>query len=275
MIFAAVLSLFTVSSSVTNDITYSKAGGADLKLDIYQPMNAGPGPFPGVVLIHGGAWVSGKKADMNALADGLAKQGFVVANVEYRLAPKFKWPAMLDDVQTATRFLRANAAKYAVDPKRIGSCGASAGGHLAMFLGVSDTRDPKPAEFAGVSSKVKAVFNFFGPCDMSKPFPPVLDGVYQMVLGKKKADAAEEIRSASPYYLIDKMSAPMFIYQGMADPLVNPEQARLAVARYKEVGVECDARYLDGVGHEIKMTDANAVKAVEAGVAFLKKHLAK
>lgn len=275
MVYAALLSLFVIQGNVTADITYSTAGGADLKMDVYQPTTSEKGPHPAVIMIHGGAWVGGKKADMSALADGLSKQGFVVANIAYRLAPKYKWPAMLDDVQTATRFLRSNAAKYNVDPNRIGSCGASAGGHLAMFLGVSDTRDPKPTEYPGVSSRVKAIFNFFGPCDMSKPFPQYLDFIYDQVLGKKKADAKAEILSASPYYSIDKKSAPMFIYQGMIDPLVNPEQARLAEARYKELGLICETRFLEGVAHEIKMQDPKAVKAVEDGVAFLKKHLAK
>jgi acetyl esterase/lipase len=256
------------------DVVYSKAGGEQLKMDVYPASGpAAKGPSPAVVMIHGGAWVSGRKEDMTAMAKGLSEKGFFVANIQYRLAPKHKWPAMLDDVQTAVRYLRTNATKYAIDPKRIGSCGASAGGHLAMFLGVSETRDPKPAEYPGQSSKVRAVFNFFGPCDMSQKFPPILDGVYKMVLGKEKKDAIEEIKSASPINFVDKTSAPMFIYQGMVDPLVNPEQARIAQAKYKECGIICEVSFLEGIAHEIKMTDAGAVKAIDAGVAFLRKHL--
>lgn len=276
MLLATLLSVaFPLTpAKVDTDVVYSKAGGQELKADLYQPVGA-KGPAPAVVLIHGGAWVSGRKEDMTAMAKGLSDKGFFVANIQYRLAPKHRWPAMLDDVQTAVRYLRANASKFKIDPKRIGSCGASAGGHLAMFLGVSETRDLKPAEYPGHSSKVKAIFNFFGPCDMSLNFPPMLDGIYKMVLGKEKKDAGAEIRAASPINFVDRTSAPMFIYQGMVDPLVNPEQARLAESRYKKFGLICEVRYLEGIAHEIKMADTNAAKAVDAGVAFLKRHLAK
>lgn len=278
MLFAALLSLAFPTANVDLDVVYSKAGGQELKMDIYSPTLA-PGaktPSPAVVMIHGGAWVAGRKEDMSGLAKSLSEKGFLVANVQYRLGnDKNKWPAMLDDVQTAVRYVRSNAAKYSIDPNRIGSCGLSAGGHLAMFLGVTETRDPKPAEFPGVSSKVKAVFNFFGPGDMTKPFPPILDGIYKMVLGKEKKDAAAEMRAASPLLFVDKTAAPMFIYQGLIDPLVNPEQSRQAEATYKKLGLICEVRYLEGVGHEVKMSDPNAVKAVEAGFAFLQKHLAR
>lgn len=274
MVLAALLS-FAFAPAVDLDVVYSKPGGQALKMDMYTPAGSTK-PSAAVVLIHGGAWVAGRKEDMTPMAKALSDKGFFVANVQYRLGNQTnKWPAMLDDVQTAVRYLRANASKLNIDPNRIGSCGASAGGHLAMFLGVVETRDPKPSEYPGFSSKVKAVFNFFGPCDMSKEFPPILDGIYKVVLGKEKKDAAAEIRAASPYNFIDKTSAPMFIYQGLKDPLVNPDQARMAEARYKEMGGICEVRLLEGVAHEIKMTDPNAVKAVDAGIAFLQKHLGK
>lgn len=281
MLFAALVSLSAALVPIQAftepkmDVVYSKVDGRELKMDIYPAAGGGTTAGPAVIMIHGGAWVAGRKEDMTPLAKAFAEKGLTVANVQYRLGNQTtKWPAMLDDVQTAVRFLRANAAKYNIDPKRIGSTGASAGGHLAMFLGVSETRDTKATEFPGVSSKVTAVFNFFGPCDMSQPFPPMLDGVYKLLLGKDKRDAGEEIRSASPINFVDKTSAPMFIYQGMDDPLVKPEQAKIAEAKYREFGGVCEVRYLKGVAHEIKATDPEAVKAVDAGIEFLRKHLA-
>lgn len=278
MLLAVLFSLVSSAGSPIAEphmnVTYSKAGGMELKMDVYPAVTGEKVAGPAVVMIHGGAWVAGRREDMAPLAKVFTEKGLTVANIQYRLGNQTnKWPAMLDDVQTAVRYLRANAAKYNIDPNRIGATGASAGGHLAMFLGVMDTRDPKPAEFPEHSSRVRAVFNFFGPCDMSQPFPPIMDGIYEMVLGKKKVDAAAEIKSASPINYVDKLSAPMFIYQGNSDPLVKPEQAKIAEAKYKSLGLICEVRFLDGVAHEIKATDAGAQKAVADGIEFLKKHL--
>lgn len=273
-----ILALFAILSAhqtgVQTDVVYSHAGGVDQKMDLYTPTSPLRKPMAAVVVIHGGAWIGGQRSDMAGVAVTLQQQGFFVANVEYRVAPKSIWPAMLDDVQTAVRYLRANASKYNIDPKRIGACGMSAGGHLSMFLGCADTRDTKATEYADQSSRVSAVLNFSGPCDMSKPFAPVLDPIFKMVLGKDKKDAAEEIKSASPINFVDKKSAPMFIYQGLADPLVNPDQAREAEAKYKTVGVPCDMRLLEGVKHEINVVDPKAKQAIDDGIAWLKKFLA-
>lgn len=269
--------------SVDSNVVYSKAGGMELKMDLYSPIDQSAEVSPlgskrtanrtALVMMHGGAWISGSKEIMTERAKYFAKSGFLVANISYRLGPKSKWPAMLDDAQTAVRYLRANSERLRIDPNRIGATGESAGGHLASFLGTRDTRDPNPSEFPGFSSRVQAVLNFFGPCDMTGKFPAMMDVVYPMVLGKKKEDAKEEVKDASPIFFFDKKSAPMFIYQGLLDPLVNPDISRNAEAKMKELGIPVEARYLEGIAHEVKMSDAGASAAVDAGIAFLKKHL--
>ncbi|MEQ1821264.1 MAG: alpha/beta hydrolase [Fimbriimonadaceae bacterium] len=280
----AILIGLLTQNDVDANVVYSKVGDVELKMDIYQPTSSaeasplgtkrgGSTPRKAIVMMHGGAWVSGSKEVMTAKAKYFAGAGFVVANISYRLGPKAKWPAMLDDAQTAVRYLRTNAKKLNIDPDRIGATGESAGGHLASFLGTRETRDPKPAEFSSVSSRVQAVLNFFGPCDMTGDFPPIMDGIYPMVLGKKKADAAEECKDASPLLFFTNKTAPMFIYQGLIDPLVNPEISRTAEAKLKELGIPVEARYLEGIGHEVKMSDASAALAVDDGITFLKKHL--
>src|SRR5512133_1631627 len=122
------------------NVEYAKIGDQSLHMDIYRPMPATK-PMAAVVVIHGGGWMSGKRQDMAGMATTLSQNGMFAATVSYRLAPKDKWPAMLDDVQTAVRYLRANSKKYNIDPNRIGAGGASAGGHLSLFLGLRDTRD--------------------------------------------------------------------------------------------------------------------------------------
>lgn len=278
MLAAAILLSVTAFTGpkIDTDIVYSRAGGEEIKMDIYSPPNVKPGDkLPAVVVIHGGAWISGSRKDMVAMATGLAENGFVAANIEYRLGnAKNKYPVMLDDVQTAVRFLRANAAKYGIDPKRIGAAGASAGGHLSLMLGSTDTRDPKPAEYPDYSSKVQAVFNLFGPVDMSLPFPKSLDFVFVVVIGKKKEEAAAEIKAASPITYIDKTTAPVFTIQGLADPLVNPQHARLLDAALLKAGVDRKTVFIEGMGHDIDMSRPEVKKAVEDGLAFMRAKLA-
>lgn len=264
------------SPSVEADVVYAKVADTELKMDIYLPPASAPKTNAAVVLIHGGAWISGTRKDMAALGTYMASKGLVAASVQYRLAPKHKWPAMLDDVQTAVRYMRTNAGKYGFDPKRIGSAGASAGGHLAIFLGARETRDPKPEHFAGTSSRVSAVFDIFGPTDMTRDFPATVDFLFEQVLGKKRIDAAAEIRDASPLYFVKADAAPVFIFQGLADPLVNPNQSKYLEAKYKELSLPVEAVYVEGVGHALPVDTNDKVKrAVERGVQWLVDHLTK
>lgn len=270
----ATLAFF--APNVEADVVYAKVGDTELKMDLYRPAETAPKTDAAVVLIHGGAWISGTRKDMAALANYMASKGLFAASVQYRLAPKFKWPAMLDDVQTSVRYLRANASKYGFNPKRIGAAGASAGGHLALFLGTRETRDAKPELFSTQSSRVSAVFDIFGPTDMSRDFPATVDSLFEVVLGKKRADAATEIRDASPLMFVKQDAAPVFIFQGLADPLVNPNQSRYLEAKYKELSIPVEAVYVEGVGHALPVDSNDKVKkAVERGVEWLVKYLTK
>src|SRR5262249_58353003 len=109
-------------------------------------------PFPLVVCLRGGAWQIGHRSVQRPRLRLLAEHGYVVATVGYRLAAKHPFPAQIEDAQAAVRFLRAHAKDYHLDPKRVAAVGDSAGGHLALLLGLMDG----PA-------KVQAVVNYFGP----------------------------------------------------------------------------------------------------------------
>lgn len=271
----AILMLMMNEPRIEADVTYATVAGTSLKLDLYHPPAGAPETRAAVVVIHGGAWMSGDRKQMKDLSIQLAKRGMLAASVQYRLAPKSVWPAMLDDVQTATRYLRANAEKLGFNPNRLGATGASAGGHLAIFLGSRDTRDPKPELFQDISSRAYAVLNLFGPTDMTKDFPQNLDAMFQLILGKPKSEAADALRDASPINFIDKNSAPMFIYQGLADPLVNPNQSRALEAKLKENGIPVQAVYLKDVQHNVPLTNPKVREAMEQGVEWLATHLTK
>ena len=124
------------------NIEYSNPDGQHLQLNMARPKNA-KGPLPCVVCIHGGGFRAGKRDGYDGLIQNLARNGFAAVTVSYRLAPKYQFPAAVHDTKAAVRWVRANAAKYGIDPDRIGVTGGSAGGHLAQFLGVT----PGVAEF--------------------------------------------------------------------------------------------------------------------------------
>ena len=271
----ALLLLLMNEPRIEADVVYANVAGTDLKIDLYYPPTGAPETKAAVVVIHGGAWMSGDRKQMKDLSMQLARRGMFAASVQYRLAPKAVWPAMLDDVQTATRYLRANAAKFGFDPNRIGAAGASAGGHLALFLGSRETRETKPAHFPDQSSRVAAVLDLFGPTDMSRDFPASVDTLFQLVLGKPKAQASDEIRDASPINFVNKDSAPTFIYQGLADPLVNPNQSRYLEAKLKESGVPVRAVYLKDVQHNVPMTNPKVRETMVQGIEWLATHLTK
>lgn len=261
---------------VTKDIVYQTVAGQELKLDLYQPAVPTVSPSPLVIVIHGGAWMAGNRADMASLCEAIAKNGMTAATVSYRLAPKSKWPAMLDDVQSAVRFLRAKSGDYAIDPNRIGATGASAGGHLAMLLALRPTRDTTTTFYAKESSQVKAVFNIFGPYDLSQDFDPQLANLVSFqILGKALADAQKDILDFSPSSFMTKGVVPIFTLHGDADRTVPVQQAKRLDEKMKEIGSLHELVIIEGMGHNIDQKNTKVMDAVQRGIDFLKTHLTK
>lgn len=272
--WSCTLVLTFLMGSVDRDVVYSQPEGEKLQMDIYRPQTLSDGLKPAVVVIHGGAWVSGKRQDMAAMCESLAKEGFLAATVSYRLAPKHKWPAMVEDVRTAVRYLRSRAAELKIDPNRFGAAGASAGGHLALLLGASDSPTPDLTEYKGFSSKVQAVFNLFGPTDLGNDYPQSLDLMFSVVLGKPKNQAAEIVKNASPVSHIGEKSAPVFTLHGKADPLVPVKQAERLDAALKAKGVEHQMRLIDGMKHEVDLTNPAVSSALTEALNWLRTKLA-
>src|SRR5215469_6800260 len=150
------------------------AYGPGLKLDIYKPADAGKSTRPAVILIHGGGWTSFDKSAMKGMGGFLARSGFVAFAVDYRLlhGTENRWPAQLDDVQRAVRWVRANAGKYGVNPDHLGAFGHSAGAQLAALLGMEETRVNSDATLAKYSSRVQAVVDYSGPTDFTTGHDP-------------------------------------------------------------------------------------------------------
>ena len=226
--------------AVPQAAVYGEVGGAELVLDVYQPSTSDM-PLPAVILIHGGA---GSFADRSVEADraqGLAANGYVVFNIDYRLLDggKNPWPAQIEDAQLAVRWIRANAARYNVDPDRIGSIGHSFGGQLASLLGVRDTPTDGDVPLGEYASKVACVVSIAGSVD---PLRPVKDAAIQAVVTKLYGGTADEMRenylSASPLAHVHANTAPFLIFHGTDDEQISVEASRDMVDALHREGVE-------------------------------------
>ncbi|MBX3097459.1 MAG: alpha/beta hydrolase [Fimbriimonadaceae bacterium] len=269
--FLCALAALSPVSSV-KDIVYSTSGTTPMMADLYTPEGDSATPRPLVIVIHGGSWMTGNRNDMAGTCNALATAGFASATVSYRLAPANKWPAMIDDVQTAVRYFRENAVKYNVDPNRIAALGVSAGGHLALLTGSMATRDT--AIESKTDSKTKVVINIFGPTDMTQDFAVgIANLLSQQVLGKPYAEATDIIKQFSPITYITKDSAPTFTIHGDADTLVPVRQAERLKEALDKAGVVNDMVIVKGMGHEDPMGKPGGPEAIAKAYEFLKANL--
>ncbi len=276
--------LVTVSWSVTAkeslvqveyDVVYGEVEGQKLRLDVYRP--SGPQKIrPAVILVHGGGWSGGDKKDFTKdEVSFYAKQGYVCFNINYRLATKDsnKYPAQLDDVQRAVRWIRSKAVQYGIDPKHIGAFGESAGGYLVALLGTRDTRDNSDPALAQYSSRVTCVVDLAGPKDFTTKLPvePVdVESLVVNFLGKPRLDDPDSYREASPLFYVDKKTVPFLILHGTEDALVPLDQSvRFSEALHK-AGVEASLIKLEGEGHEVKQ---QMTLVVNKSVEFFNRHL--
>ena len=255
-------------------IEYANPDGQQLRLNLARPKK-GDGPFPAVLCIHGGGFRAGKRESYDGLCLRLAQHGYVALTVSYRLAPKYPFPAAVHDVKAAVRWARANAARYKIDPRRIGVTGGSAGGHLAQFLGV--TAGVKEFEGlggnAGRSSRVACVVNFYGPSDFTHSYGKSVDAaqVLPLFLGGDLKTARRQHIRASPLYWVTPDAAPTLCIHGTEDKYVAHEQAVWLTDRLKAAGVEAELLTLKGAGHGFRGKDAET--AERAMLAFFDSQL--
>jgi acetyl esterase/lipase len=233
------------------DIVYGKGADQDLLLDLARP-KTGKGPFPAIIAIHGGSWRRGNKASFRPFIVMAAKRGYVAITVSYRFAPKYKFPSQVEDVKCAVRWLRANAKKYNINPNKIGAFGASAGGHLALLLGLMDASDGMEGGggHGGHSSKVQAVVNFFGPTDyQGGEINDYGKKVLGDFLGGTREQKPEVYKAAAPVTYVTKNDAPVQTHHGTADKIVPYDQALRLQKALKKAGVKNELHTVEKGGH--------------------------
>lgn len=233
--------------AVEKDITYCTVDGVELKMDVYYP-SENNGRFPVRMYVHGGGWSKGDKAQGAGAIEipELQKAGFLVVSVNYRLAPEYVFPAMIEDVKCAVRSLRAHADEYNLDPNRIGVWGGSAGGHLVALLGTSDeSAGFDVGEYLEYSSRVQAVVDMFGPTDLTVQF----EGGYE---GASRVFDGFDATLASPVTYVTADDPPFLILHGEKDALVPIEQSEILLAALQSVGVPAELVPVVNANHSFK-----------------------
>jgi acetyl esterase/lipase len=250
--------------TVQQNVVYAKINGTELHVDIYEPARANAEPLPAVILIHGGGWTGFDKSTMRGMGGFLSRSGFVAFAVDYRLfrSGENRWPAQLDDVQRAVRWIRASASKYGVDPDRVGAFGHSAGAQLAALIGMEDTRDNSDPALAKYSSRVQAVVDVSGPSDFTTNHDADGDQFLANFLGASFTQNPEAWREASPVFHVSKKDAPFLIFHGTKDEDVPIAQAQELYDKLKSAGVPVSFTKVDDV-HTFRTPEARMQLAIE------------
>ena len=250
----------TGTFTTIENLEYARIGTDSLQLDLRIPDGSG-GPFPVILYLHSGAWITGDRTGGPAIRQ--ASRGYAVASIDYPLAPKYVWPSQLQACKAAVRWLRANAARFNLDPARIGVFGTSAGGHLAAMMGTTNG-DP---EFEGLelgnpqfSSAVKVVVDLYGPVDLLKideqklpcygnlsansPFMPP-----SLLMGCPIQECKEKTETSNPINYITRDDPPFLIMQGQLDCLTPWQQSKMLYDALVANGVTANLYLLPTAQH--------------------------
>lgn len=244
--------LYEVQSSM--NVEYVRRGDRPLHMDIFKPI-AAPTPRPAVLLFHGGGWVVGDRSDEGSLARFLASMGYTTATATYRLCTEKgpHYPIPMQDALAALKYLRSHAADYGIDPARIAVGGESAGGQLALMIGlVKDHAMFGDDAYPGVPTDVSAVINIYGPTDLSMLFNKsgfVIQKLGLAYLGCSPRDCPEKWKAASPVTYARKESPPILTIQGDKDTVVPYAQAEALQTAMQAVGGRSQLVRVRGAGH--------------------------
>jgi acetyl esterase/lipase len=247
------------------DVVFStQPGFRPLRLDIYRQV-APKGPRPLVVYIHGGGWIGGHTRHSGAFSNwpgvlaSLARKGYVVASVEYRLSSEAKFPAAIQDVKSAIKWMRANATRYSVDPQKTIVWGGSAGGQLAALAATTcgvESLEPEVADksIASQSDCVQGLVAWYGVFDFNAipPPPPGVDDAVSAAgkyLGCAPAQCASKVALASPIANIDAKDPPTLLIHGEIDKVVPVGQSRAFDAALRAKGVPSELIVIPAVDH--------------------------
>jgi acetyl esterase/lipase len=255
------------------DVPFAENGEGILALDLARP-GIPQKPLPCILVLHGGGWYTGSKSDHSGLIESVARRGYVGVSADYRLVPSHRFPAHVEDVKCAVRFLRAHAKPYGIDPGRIGVMGFSAGGHLAMMLGTTAGMKKLEGhgEWENQSSQVQAVVSYFGPTDLAaRDWPDETRRMIEDFLGGTGEEIPDVYQLASPACHVTDQCPPMLLFQGTRDEYVPYTQAYAMIEALTRAGAHGHAEMLINHGHT--WGEKLMEWTLEVSFRFLEEHL--
>ena len=285
--------LLTVSAAaasvkIEKNLVYAVREGAggkkiELRYDIARPPT-GEGPFPLIMCVHAGGWQLGDKKYFRRDLYEFAPEGYVTVTINYRTAPKHKWPAQLEDVRTAIRFFRAKAGEFNIDPARVGLVGDDCGGHMSLMAGLvaAEEEGDVPIE---QSSRVQAVVNLFGPTDLREArvesdwvaaqifvaFQTNFDGILAELLGTKDQNDPIYIE-ASPFSHVSAAAPPIMSVIGTVDPVLEPGPFKTFHQLLRDAGVAEELLIVEGAKHHYNSIEKHGGFVAKMH-AFFDKHV--
>ena len=231
-------------------IVYSTGEEFRLTCDVYSPELEGP--LPAILVIHGGGWRGGSKVHWVRHARKIVRYGYVVVAINYRHAPKFKFPAQVHDVKHAIRFMKKNAEEYNIDPDRIGVYGYSAGGHLAAMLGTTDADDGMEGDivegFEEFDTRVRAIAVGGAPTEFTWLGKHSTALSYWLGAGTL-ANNPELFEQASPTTYITEDDPPFYFYHGSLDFMVPVAAAKVMHDKLEAAGISSTFAEYENQGH--------------------------
>lgn len=241
------------------EIVYRSIGDRDLKALMFRP--EGPGPWPAMVCMHGGAWITGDRTMPAYMAERLAARGFVVLSIDFRMAPGHRYPSSLRDANCAIRWLRQHAGEYGVDAGRVGGLGFSSGGHLILLSAMRPERGDYTADLPealrNYSAKLDWVVTCSGVLDPLARYRMAQQAAYADIIAchDKYFGNEANMREGNPPLILERQERaelpPLLMFQGGADPRLPPDTATRMAALYQAAGGEAEALVYPGLGHAL------------------------
>jgi len=255
------------AANVERDVVFGKGGDVDLHLDLYKPHAGAPARRMAVLHFHGGGFAGGNKNNLAARLQAQSALGYVNIAAQYRLSGVARWPAQIEDVKTAIRWTRANAATLGIDPARIAVAGYSAGGHLALFA--AGTQNIPQFEgtggHAGAGTQVAACLAYYAVTG------PAWDG-FRKAFPMPPGASEEAWTYAEPGTHI-KGFPPTVLYHGLADVTVRPESSEAFLALLRAANIPSELHAFAGVPHEFMGIPEFAESVARLNDFFLDRHV--
>jgi acetyl esterase/lipase len=260
-----------------SDVEYLRHGDAGLLARLYQP--AGPGPFPAVVNVHGGAWTSGDRLNNEPTSRELAALGCVVMAVDFRMPPQAGYPDSVADINYAVRWLKGHAGDYLVDPDRVGGIGFSSGGHQ-LALNALRPDDPRyavpggPPPVRAQDASLAFLITCYGVLDPVRRYAMARTRHLEHLVASHHAYWPDEAAMAegSPQRIVDDREPvrlpPALIIQGEVDNNLTPDMADRFCAAYRAAGGLADVRRYPDAPHGFLRREPDSVAAQAARAAI-------